>query len=116
MNCRQLIRRSQNPARPEIPGNINKAAKGGGPKNELQTKADPPKKWMRREPRIDEPSDSDDDQDSEKLPTSTIGKIRNEPFEIMHVGEKSLSTRLNGQNAIKRTTKKQRPKDRVNDQ
>src|SRR5258708_36166770 len=106
MNCRQLMRRSQNPPRPEMPGNINKAAKGGGPKNELQNKADPPKKWMRREPRIDEPSDSDDDQDSERLPTSTIDKIRNETFEIMPVGENNLISWSNVLNAVKSITVK----------
>ena len=50
------------------------------------------------------------------LRSGDLGKIRNEPFEIMHVGEKSLSPWLNGQNTVKRTTEKQRSKDRVNDQ
>jgi hypothetical protein len=67
------MRRSQDSARPEIPGNINKAAKCCGPKNELHAKADPPKKWMRRDPRIDETSDANDGQDSQKLPTSATG-------------------------------------------
>jgi len=71
---------------------------------------------MCREPGFDEPSDSNDGQDSKKLPASTIGQIGNEPFEITSIFEKGPGSRLNGHNAVKRPTQKQCAKYRVHDQ
>jgi hypothetical protein len=70
---------------------------------------------MRREPGFNQSSDNDNDQNTNELPPSAVGEIGEKSFEITDIFKKSLRSRLNGHDAIKRAAEKECTESGMND-